>query len=68
MLKNQIKKNIFNLNEEQAKEWLKGKDLIMKTGKKGFLAMKCNNDFVGTGKASEEKIGNFIPKSRRLKN
>jgi len=29
--------------------------------------MKYKNDFLGTGKASENKIGNFIPKNRRLK-
>ena len=35
--------------------------------KHGFLAMKQKDDFLGTGKASAEKIGNFIPKNRRLK-
>ena len=45
-----------------------GRELLIKTGKRGFLIMKYNDDFLGTGKASEEKIGNFIPKSRRLKN
>ena len=35
--------------------------------KKGFVIMKCEDDFLGTGKASENKIGNFIPKNRRLK-
>lgn len=35
--------------------------------KKGFVIMKHDEDFLGTGKLSEEKITNFIPKSRRLK-
>lgn len=35
--------------------------------KKGFVIIKNNNDLLGTGKASAEKITNFIPKSRRLK-
>ena len=68
ILKDQIKQNIFELNEEQAEEWMKGRELLIKTGKRGFLIMKYKDDFLGTGKASEEKIGNFIPKSRRLKN
>lgn len=68
ILKNQIKKNIFELNKEQTEEWMKGRELQIKTGKRGFLIMKYKDDFLGTGKASEEKIGNFIPKSRRLKN
>ncbi len=67
ILSNQITKNIFELNESQSKKWMQGEELLIKTGKKGFLVMKYKNDFLGTGKASEEKIGNFIPKSRRLK-
>jgi NOL1/NOP2/fmu family ribosome biogenesis protein len=68
ILKDQIKKNIFELSESQAEEWMKGQDLQVKTGKRGFLAIKYKDDFLGCGKASQEKIGNFIPKSRRLKN
>lgn len=67
LLKNQIVKNMFELNEKLAEEWMMGQDLQIKTGKKGFLVMKYKNNFLGTGKASENKIGNFIPKSRRLK-
>jgi len=67
LLKDQINKNIFDLNEKDVENWMKGQELNIKTGKKGFLIMKYKNDFLGTGKASEEKIGNFIPKIRRLK-
>jgi len=67
-LKDQIKKNIYELNDEQIQEWMMGRELPIKTGKKDFLVIKNNEDFFGCGKASEEKIGNFIPKSRRLKN
>lgn len=68
ILKEQVKQNIFELNKEQAEEWMMGRELLIKTGKREFLIMKYKDDFLGTGKASEEKIGNFIPKSRRLKN
>jgi NOL1/NOP2/fmu family ribosome biogenesis protein len=67
ILSAQINKNIFELDEKQAEEWMKGHELPIKTGKHGFLIMKHGEDFLGTGKASEEKIGNFIPKNRRLK-
>ena len=67
IFKDQIKKNIFPLDSEQAEEWMKGRELLIKTGKRGFLIMKCKEDFLGAGKASEEKIGNFIPKNRRLR-
>ena len=68
ILKNQIKKNIFELNSEQAEEWMMGRELNISTGLKGFVVMKNKEDFLGCGKASEHKITNFIPKSRRLKN
>lgn len=67
LLKDQITKNIFELNNEQAEDWMKGQELDIQTGKRGFLIMKHKDDFLGTGKASEKKITNFIPKSRRLK-
>lgn len=67
ILKDQIKKNIFILDSKQAEEWMKGHELLIKTGIRGFLIVKYKEDFLGTGKASEEKIGNFIPKNRRLR-
>jgi NOL1/NOP2/fmu family ribosome biogenesis protein len=67
LLKEQIKKNIFELDDEQAERWMLGQELPIKTGKRDFLIMKKKEYFLGCGKASEEKIGNFIPKNRRLK-
>jgi len=67
ILKDQIKKNIFELNKEQAEQWMSGQELNIKTGKRRFLIMKYKDNLLGCGNASEEKITNFIPKSRRLK-
>jgi NOL1/NOP2/fmu family ribosome biogenesis protein len=67
LLKNQITKNIFEMNEEQAGQWMLGQELNITTGKKGFYIMKFKDDVLGTGKISENKISNFVPKSRRLK-
>jgi len=66
-LKDQISKNIFELNKEQAEQWMLGNELNIQTGKKGFLVMKYKDNYLGCGKASAEKIGNFVPKTRRLK-
>ncbi len=68
LMKDQITKNIFPLDELQTEEWMSGQDLQIATGKQGFIILKHGEDFLGCGKASAEKIGNFIPKSRRLKN
>lgn len=67
ILQNQIKKNIFELPEEYLEDWMKGRELQLKTGMYGFVVIKFGEDILGTGKASEEKISNFIPKNRRLK-
>lgn len=67
LLKDEIKENIFQLTKQQAEKWIKGQELNIKPGKKGFLVIKYKDDFLGCGKASENKITNFMPKSRRLK-
>ncbi len=67
LLKDQIKENIFEMTEEQVQDWLKGRELNISTGKHQFLVMKYKDDFFGCGKASENKITNFIPKTRRLR-
>ena len=67
LLKEQITKGIFEINESQAEEWMMGRELNIKSGLRGFIVIKCNEDYLGCGKASQEKITNFIPKSRRLK-
>ncbi|MFW5846731.1 MAG: tRNA pseudouridine(55) synthase TruB [Nanoarchaeota archaeon] len=67
----QISKNIIQLNSEQVKEWMSGNELPISTPTKdkGFVAIqfKETGDFLGCAQASEEKITNFIPKNRRLK-
>jgi NOL1/NOP2/fmu family ribosome biogenesis protein len=67
LLQDQITKNIFELDEKKAEQWMMGQEINITTGKKGFFIMKFKNDFLGTGKISAEKISNFIPKARRLK-
>lgn len=67
ILKKQITKNTFEIDDKQLDTWMHGSELEVETGKKAFLVMKHNEDLLGTGKASEKKITNFIPKSRRLK-
>ena len=67
IFKDQITKNIFEINNEQLEKWMQGEELNIKTGLKGIIVIKYGNNFLGCGKASENKVGNFIPKSRRLR-
>jgi NOL1/NOP2/fmu family ribosome biogenesis protein len=66
ILKNQITKNILEIDDKQTQEWLEGNDLIIKS-ENSFKIIKNKNDFLGSGKSTGEKITNFIPKERRIK-
>lgn len=66
LLKNQITKNIVELNDKQANEWLIGNDLDLQT-EYGWKILKHNNELLGCGKSTGERITNFMPKERRIK-
>ncbi len=66
-VKNQATKNVVELTYEEMQTWMCGQELVKSTGMTGFVLMKYGNDMLGTGNASEKKITNFIPKSRRLR-
>jgi NOL1/NOP2/fmu family ribosome biogenesis protein len=61
------KKNVLELDNKQAREWLKGYDSSLKSKEKGFVIIKHKNDFLGCGKVVENKILNYVPKTRRLR-
>lgn len=61
-------KNVLEINDKQLKEWLKGNDIETDKNLKGFVIIKNNNDFYGCGLYKNNKILNYIPKERRIKN
>jgi NOL1/NOP2/fmu family ribosome biogenesis protein len=79
LLKNQITKNILELNDKQANEWLMGNDLPISREdasqkplgvwdtEYGWKILKHNNELLGCGKSTGERITNFMPKERRIK-
>ncbi len=66
VFKNQITKNILEIDDKNTEEWLKGNDLLIKADK-GFKVLKNNEELIGCGKSTGEKITNFVPKERRIK-
>ena len=66
ILKNQITKNILEIDNKQSEQWFKGNDLDIQT-EKGFKILKNNNNIIGSGKSTGERITNFVPKERRIK-
>jgi len=41
--------------------------LQRENAERGFVVIKYRDDLLGTGKLSQDKISNFIPKERRIK-
>lgn len=63
------KKNVITLDDGEAKLWLHAQDLEKKTGSidaEGYVLVKHNNDFMGTGRLKGGKLLNFIPKARKI--
>ena len=67
LFKDQITKNILNLDDKQADDWLHGNDLLIKLDR-SYKILKHNNEFIGCGKSTGERITNSVPKERRIKN
>jgi NOL1/NOP2/fmu family ribosome biogenesis protein len=66
LLKSQISKNILELTNKQAQQWLQGQDLDIQTDR-AFKILKNQGEFLGCGKSTGDRITNFIPKERRIK-
>lgn len=60
-------KNIHEINDKELKDWLRGYDLDCKNTE-GYKLIKNKDDFYGVGFAKENKIKNYIPRYRRIKN
>ncbi len=67
LFKKQIKKNILEVDDIEAQEWFKGNDLITESDR-AFKVIKNDGELIGCGKSTGEKITNFMPKERRVKN
>ncbi len=49
------------------KEWMAGNELEHKGDEKGFVIIKCGDDYLGCGRAGNGKISNFVGKVRRVR-
>ncbi|MBI2654529.1 hypothetical protein HYX02_07040 [Candidatus Woesearchaeota archaeon] len=60
-------KNVVELNEEETRKWFRGEDLQKECKDcKGFVILKHNKDFLGTGKYSNGRVLNYVGKTRRV--
>ena len=60
------KRNVVEISKKQAKNWLFGSNLKVEGDFQGFVIIKSGSDFLGCGKFSNDKIHNFVPKTRRI--
>jgi len=67
ILRDQVKNNIVEINQEQFDLWIRGSDLEI-PAVYGMVLIKFGSDFVGCGISNEKKIFNYVPKDKRLKN
>ncbi len=68
LLRDFVTKNIIPINEKQFQLWIRGYDLEFPNEYKTFVALKYKNDLVGVGKSNGQKIFNYIPRERKVKN
>jgi len=66
LIKEQINKNIFSIDEQQFQKWIRGHDIEAKAPT-GTLIIQYNKDFVGSGKSNGQVIFNYVPKERRIR-
>jgi len=58
-------KNVIILSDKEAKQWMAGEDIDKEIDNKGFVIIK-HADFIGTGKVTQDRILNYVPKERRI--
>ncbi|MBS3065730.1 hypothetical protein J4229_01655 [Candidatus Pacearchaeota archaeon] len=66
LLKEQITKNVLDIDESQMNLWIRGNDLEANIPQ-GVYAIRFNGDFFGCGKSNGTKLFNYVPKERRIK-
>lgn len=66
LLKEQIKKNIVELDSNQFYYWIRGQHIDLKSSP-GVKIVKYKDDFISSGKSNGHRLFNFIPKERRLR-
>ena len=66
ILKDNITKNVTNLNDNEASQWMQGNDLNKKAPK-SIQVIQHNSDFLVCAKSTGEVLLNHIPKDRRIR-
>ena len=60
------KKNVLELDDDQAEKWMSGEDFDINSHLRGFVIIKNKDDFLGCGRIVNKKLLNYVPKERRI--
>ena len=60
-------KNVVELDEERARRYLAGESVEVDEGVNGWVILRWRSYFLGSAKAKNGKLLNYVPKERRLR-
>ncbi|WP_297417625.1 hypothetical protein [Thermococcus sp.] len=60
-------KNVVELDDERARHYLAGKSVEINESLHGWMIVKWRSYFLGSAKAREGKLINYVPKERRCR-
>ncbi|MEM3587568.1 MAG: hypothetical protein QXO71_09630, partial [Candidatus Jordarchaeaceae archaeon] len=62
----EAKKNIIQIDYDEAIKWMKGENLKIETENQGYVILKWKNYYLGCGELKNGIIKNYVPKDRRI--
>jgi NOL1/NOP2/fmu family ribosome biogenesis protein len=66
IFKNLATKNIVDVSDKQADEWLRGENIEIDSEDKWVL-LGNKGELIGCGKVKDKKVINYVPRERRVK-
>jgi NOL1/NOP2/fmu family ribosome biogenesis protein len=66
VFKNLATKNIVDISDKQADEWLRGENIEIDSEDKWVL-LRNKGELIGCGKVKDKKVINYVPRERRVK-
>lgn len=66
VFKNLATKNIVDISDKQADEWLRGENIEIDLEDKWVL-LRNKGELIGCGKVKDKKVINYVPRERRVK-
>jgi NOL1/NOP2/fmu family ribosome biogenesis protein len=66
IFKNMATKNIIDISDKQADEWLRGENIEIDSEDKWVL-LGNKGELIGCGKVKDKKVINYVPRERRVK-